>query len=135
MCWCFLGLCGWILNWISDIWLYIFLKDFEVRRWYECGKCLWFNFLFLFLILFLVLVDMVMDVRVVVFYYCCGDDIWVLFMFVFVIILVVIIEIVFVNWYLEDEKGYKKEIFKKYGLEIKKWYYLCYFILCGIFLR
>lgn len=135
MCRCFSGSCGRILNWISDTRPYIPPKDPEARRWYERGKCSRFNLLFPFLTLLLALVDTAMDVRVAVSHYRRGDDIWASLTLAFVIISVVIIEIVSANWYLEDEKGYKKEILKKHGLEIKKWHYLCHFILCGTLLR
>lgn len=76
-----------------------------------------------------------MDLRVAVSHYRRGDNIWASLTLAFVIFSVVIIEVVSANWFLEDERSYKKEILRKHGLEIKKWHYLCHFFFCGSLLR
>ena len=135
MCRCFSGVCGRLLNWINDTRPYIPPKDPEARIWYERGKCSRFNLLFPFLTLLLALIDTAMDLRVAVSHYRRGDNIWASLTLAFVIFSVVIIEVVSANWFLEDERSYKKEILRKHGLEIKKWHYLCHFFFCGSLLR
>ncbi|XP_078349287.1 XK-related protein 6-like [Oculina patagonica] len=127
--------CNRLLDWIQDTRPDVPPKDPETRIWYERGKCSRFDLLFPFLTALLSLLDTGMDVEVAVTHYRRGDYSWGVLTLAFAFVSLVSIGIVSANWYLEDQKSYKREILKKNGLEIKKWHYLCHFFLCGGLLR
>jgi len=76
-----------------------------------------------------------MDLRVAVVHYQREDYTWSVLTLAFAFVSLVSIEILSANWYLEDQRSYKREILKKNGLEIKYWHYICHLFLCGSFLR
>ena len=110
-------------------------KDSETKIWYERGKCTRFDLLFPFLTALVALVDMAFDFRVAVTHYGRGDIVWGTLTLAFAFVSLVSIEMVSANWYIEDQKSFKKDILKKNGLEIKKWFYGCHLVFCGGLLR
>ena len=110
-------------------------KDPETRIWYERGNCTRFDLLFPFLTALVALLDLGFDLRVAVTHYGRGDFAWAVLTIAFALVSLVSIGLVSANWYLEDQRNFKKEILKKNGLEIKKWFYACHFLLCGGLLR
>ena len=127
--------CSRLLDYITDTRPDEPPKDPEARIWYERGKCSRFDLLFPFLTALLSLLDTSMDLRVAVTHYHRGDYTWAILTLAFAFVSLVLIEILSANWYLEDQKSYKREILKKNGLEIKKWHYVCHLFLCGSLLR
>lgn len=127
--------CSQLLNWITDTRPPVPPKDPETRIWYDRGNCSRFDLLFPFLTALLSLLDTGLDVNVAVTHYRRGHFSWGVLTLAFAFVSLVSIEIVSANWYIEDQKSYKREILKKNGLEIKKWHYVCHFFLCGSFLR
>lgn len=128
-------ICRRLFEWILDTRPKEPPKDPETKIWYERGKCTRFDVLFPFLTALVALVDIAFDFRVAISHYSRGDIVWASHTIAFAVVSLVSIEIVSANWYIEDQRSFKKELLWKNGLGIKKWYYACHFVLCGGLLR
>lgn len=124
-----------MLDWIVDKRPQKPPKDPETKIWYERGNCTRFDLLFPFLTALVSLLDLALDLRVAVAHYSRGDVAWAFLTVTFAFVSLVSIEIVSANWFLEDQRSFKKEILKKNGLEIKKWFYACHLFFGGTLLR